>query len=218
MTKVLIADDCAIVRLGVRELLKQIPGTMVAAEATTGAEVLKLFSTQEINLLILDLWIDGRYCAEIVEDVKRLYPKTGVIVFAARPEDELGPRAFRAGADGFLRKGPALDELLRAVKKVIARGKFFSAALQAHMLSQLNGIGHKPRVEELSGREYEVSVGLADGESYKKMAARLGISEKSISTYRARILEKLHLTKNADLIRDRYERRGPEQAEQAEST
>src|SRR5437016_3015609 len=108
MTRVLIADDSSIVRFGVRELLKQIPGTTLAAEAASGAEILKIFSKQEINLLILDLWMNGQYCADIVKGVKRLHPKTGVIVFGARPEEELGCRAFRAGADGFVSKGPAV--------------------------------------------------------------------------------------------------------------
>ncbi len=212
MTKVLIADDFPILRFGVRELLKQIPGT-VAAEAGNGAEILNIFSKQEINLLILDLWLDGGYCADIVKEVKRRYPKTGVIVFGGRPEEELGWRAFRAGADGFVGKAPPVKELLRAVPKVIAGGKYFSAVLQASMLSQLQGSDHKAPVEDLSEREYQVSVMLANGESYKDIAAKLGISIKTISTFRARILQKKHLTKNADLNRYRNERQGPEQGE-----
>lgn len=201
MTRMLVVDDHEVVRRGTRQVLAEgFPGAAFG-EAATAADALALLAAERWDLLLLDINLPGRSGLEVLEDVRRLWPRLPVLVLSAYPEEEFAVRCLRLGASGYLTKSSAADELVAAVRKALEGGKYVTAALAERLASVLGGGVRGEPHEALSGRELQVVRLVATGRSMKEIAAELHLSEKTIATYRARIAEKLGVSTNVELTR-----------------
>lgn len=198
---VLIADDHAVVRRGLREILADALPDATFAEAANGDELLKLLANSQAGLVVLDVNMPGRSGLDVLADLKRVYPRLPVIVLSVQPEDQFALRCLRAGASAYLNKDSAPEELANVVRKVLAGGRYISPHVADTMFAGLNDSGGKPLHELLSDREYEVMRMIVSGIALTDIAVRLHVSVKTVSSYRARILEKMRLKNNAELIR-----------------
>jgi|SRR5579859_653172 len=200
MLKVLIADDHAVVRQGLRRILTEIPELNVVGEAQDGQSALSLVRAEPWDVLVLDLSMPGRGGLDILKEVRRERPETRVLVLSMHPEDQFAVRMLKAGAAGYLTKESAPSELVAAVRKVMTGGKYVSPALAEKLAFAVDRDNDRPRHEQLSDREFQVMRRLAAGLTVQQIADELMLSPKTISTYRARVLEKLELKSNAELI------------------
>ncbi len=201
MIKILIADDHPIVRKGLKEIIEETPGMKVVDEASNGQEVLEKVFKKDINVVLLDISMPGRSGLDILRDMKRLKPKLAVLVLSMHPEEQYAVQALKEGASGYLTKESAPDELLTALRKVSSGGKYVSSSLAEKLAYALEKDGEKPPHETLSVREYEVMRLIASGKTVTEIARELFLSPKTISTYRARIMEKMRMKNNAQLVR-----------------
>lgn len=201
MIKILIADDHPIVRKGLKEIIEETPGMKVVDEASNGQEVLEKIFKKDINVVLLDISMPGRSGLDILRDIKRQKPKLVVLVLSMHPEEQYAVQALKEGASGYLTKESAPDELLTALRKVSSGGKYVSSSLAEKLAYALEKDGEKPPHETLSVREYEVMCMIASGKTVNEIARELFLSPKTISTYRARILEKMRVKNNAQLVR-----------------
>ncbi len=199
MIKVLIADDHAVVRSGLKQILAETPDIVVAGEATNGREVLEKLEKQHWDVLVLDITMPGRSGLEILKDIKLLKPELPVLVLSMHAEEQFATRTLKAGASGYLNKESAPEELVKAIRKVCAGGKYVSATQAERMVGELTGDAGKLPHELLSDREYEVLRLIASGKTPTQIASELSLSVKTVSTYRTRILEKMNLATNAQL-------------------
>jgi len=198
---ILIADDHAVVRRGLREILADaLPGTDFC-EAGNGDEVLSQLGKSQIAMLVLDISMPGRSGMDVLRDVKHTYPRLPVIILSCQPEDQYAVRCLRAGAAAYINKESAAEELATATKKILSGGRYVSASLAEKLISNLDESVDKPLHELLSDREYEVMKMIAEGVPLTDIGDRLHVSVKTISSYRARIMEKMRLKSNADLTR-----------------
>src|SRR6266536_1052870 len=200
MTRILLADDHAVVRKGVKETLEEIPGIVVRGEADNGEEALKRLAKEQADLVIMDISMPGRSGLEVLAEIKRRWPRIAVLIYTMHPEVELAAEAFKKGAAGYLTKETPLAELVHAVKKIVADGKFVPPATGAKLASHLAAGEHPPH-QTLSEREFQILRLIAGGKSLKEIAQKLALNAKTISTYRTRLLEKMRLRTNADLTR-----------------
>lgn len=201
MKKVLIADDHEIFRLGVRDLLTREFGALTFGAARNSREAEDLLRRAPWDLVLLDINMPGRSGLEVLAEARRLRPRTPVLVLTMYPEEEFALHAFRLGAAGYLTKQAAADELCVAVRKVLAGGKYVTAALAERLAASLGGDVHAAAHEVLSPRELQVLRLVAGGKTLKEIAAELALSEKTVGTYRARVAEKLGLGSNVELAR-----------------
>lgn len=201
MIKILIADDHPVVRKGLREIIEETPDMKVVDEASNGQEVLEKVYKKDFDVLLLDISMPGRSGLDILNELKNQYPKLAVLVLSIHPEEQYAMQVLKAGASGYLTKKSAPDELVCALQKVSTGGKYVSASLAEKLASALETGGEKPPHETLSPREYEVMRKIASGKTVAEIAKELFLSPKTISTYRTRILEKMGLKNNAELIR-----------------
>lgn len=201
MLKILIADDQPIVRSGLKELVKASPGTQVQAEASNGQEVLAELAKRKFDLVILDLRLGQKDGLELVEKIRRQYPKLPILVYTVHGEDEYGFRALQAGAAGYLCKATPAADLITAINRLGSGTKFMSPNLAAIWASRGKSKSILSADELLSDREHEVVRKIALGRPIKEIAADLAVSPKTVSTYRIRALQKLGLKTNADLTR-----------------
>jgi two-component system, NarL family, invasion response regulator UvrY len=197
--RVLIADDHPIVRRGVRGILEDASDVGELGEAETPQQVLDLVRARPWDVLLLDLGLPGRGGLEVLKDVRQEYPKLPVLILSMQPESQYAIRALRAGASGYLTKESAPEKLLVAIRKVHAGGRYVSAALAEQLAAEIGVDADTPPHSRLSDREFEVMRMLAAGRSVSQVAEQLSLSVKTISTYRARVLEKMGLATNADL-------------------
>jgi two-component system, NarL family, invasion response regulator UvrY len=198
---VLIADDHAIFRRGLRDILAERFPKADFGEADTAQAVLDLVWKRQWDLLVLDISMPGRSGLDILRDVKQAQPRLPVLVLSMHPEDQYAVRVLKAGAAGYLSKANVPEEIVRAVTKVLAGGRYVSAALAERLASALSNGGTKPPHEMLSDREFHVLRRIAAGKTVKEIAGELNLSVQTVSTYRARVLMKLHLRTTAELIR-----------------
>jgi two-component system invasion response regulator UvrY len=205
----LVADDHPIVRKGVRDLLIQEAVCSNVVEAENGASTIGLVQRQEWDLLILDISLPDKHGLEVLKEVKRLRPTLPVLMLSLYPEREFAMRALKAGASGYLTKDQAPAELLIAVKEVTAGRRYITATLGNQLAAYLGARQPGPGTlhDLLSDREMEVLRLLGQGKSVSTIAAEVALSVKTVSTYRARLLDKLNLTSTADLIRYAIEHR-----------
>lgn len=201
MIKILIADDHPIVRKGLKEIIKDTPGMKVVDEASNGQEVLEKVSSTDFDVILLDISMPGRSGLDVLKDIKKQRPNLAVLVLSIHPEEQYAVRSFKAGASGYLTKESAPNELLAALQKVSTGGKFVSSSLAERLALALDEDFEKPPHEALSTREYEVMRKIAGGKTVSEIARELFLSPKTISTYRARILEKMCMKNNAELVR-----------------
>ena len=201
MIKVLIADDHAVVRSGLKQILAETTEIVVAGEATNGREVLEKLGKQHWDVLVLDITMPGRSGLEILKDIKHLKPDLPVLVLSMHAEEQFATRTLKAGASGYLNKESAPEELVKAIRKVCAGGKYVSTNQAERMVGDLTSAADKLPHELLSDREYQVLCMIASGKTVTMIAGDLALSVKTISTYRVRILEKLGMKNNAELTR-----------------
>ncbi len=199
MVRILIADDHAIVRQGLKQIIADQSDMQVAGEASNGVEVLKFLDAHKCDIVVLDVSMPGRSGIEVLKDIKRRQPELPVLVLSMHPEDQYALRAIRAGASGYITKESAPVELVSAIRKVFRGRKYISESVADSMVGEITGGTSKAPHEQLSDREYEVFRMIASGKNLTDIAQTLSLSVKTISTYRGRILEKMHLKNNADL-------------------
>jgi DNA-binding NarL/FixJ family response regulator len=199
MIRILVADDHAIVREGLKQILADVKDMAVRDEAAGGAEALAKIRENEFDVVLLDISMPGRSGLEILKEIKAEHPKLPVLILSMHAEEQYAVRALRAGASGYLTKAGAPDELIGAIRKVSCGRKYVSASLAEKLAFELDIDTRKPPHETLSDREYQVMLSIASGKSVKEIADELCLSVKTISTYRARVMEKMNMKKNAEL-------------------
>ncbi|GFO59582.1 DNA-binding response regulator [Geomonas silvestris] len=200
MIKVLIADDHPIFRRGLIQILNEVPDLFAIEEARSGEEALLKARNARYDLVLMDISMPGRGGLDALKVLKEHQPKLPVLVISMHPEEQYAVRAFRAGAAGYLNKECAWDELMSAVKKVMQGGKYISPSVAETLVTSLDGNPEKPLEELLSNREYQVFRMIADGKTVGAIALELALSVKTISTHRTRVLEKLNLANNSELM------------------
>jgi two-component system invasion response regulator UvrY len=200
MIKVLVADDHAVVRRGVVQILAESPHIVVAGEASCGSEVLHAIWENDYDIVLLDIAMPGGSGLEVLKQLHSLKPEVQVLILSMYPEKQYAMRALRAGAAGYLTKDSAPDELIDAIDRISRGDKYITRSLAQELASELGGNADKELHEALSDREYQVMRLLAAGESVSEIALQLSLSVKTVSTYRTRILEKLNLKTTAEII------------------
>jgi DNA-binding NarL/FixJ family response regulator len=199
MRKVLIVDDHEVVRDGVKKLLdEQNPG-VYCGEAGTPEQALRVAATDDWDLVVLDLSFAGRSGLDILKDLKQIRPRLPVLVLTMHSEEQYARRAFKAGAAGFITKDSPRAELAKAIHKVMDGGRYVSPALAEKLIMHLERDADRPPDEMLSDREFQVMRLIASGKTLTEIAALLSLSDKTISTYRARLMEKMGMRTNAEL-------------------
>jgi two-component system, NarL family, invasion response regulator UvrY len=205
--RVLIADDHAVVRRGLKQILTAEHDMTVVGEAHNGQELLALARKQPMDVVILDIAMSGRSGLETLKELRPEFPRVPVLVLSMHPEDQYAVRALKAGASGYLTKESAPDELVKAIRRIVAGGRYITPGLAEQLAASVStDTGQAPH-ERLSDREYQVLCLLASGKSVSEVGDELALSVKTISTYRARILEKMGMKNNAEITRYAIERR-----------
>ncbi len=199
MIKILIADDHAIVRRGLKQILTETPDMIVAGEAYNGQDLLEKMRSDQWDVVVLDISMPGRGGLDILKQLKSERPKLPVLMLTIHPEDQYAVRVLRAGASGYLTKESAPDHLVEAIRKVARGGKYISPHLAERLAFSLESISERPPHEMLSDREFQVLRLIASGKTVKEVGEELSLSVKTISTYRTRILEKMRMKNNAEL-------------------
>lgn len=198
---ILIGDDHAVVREGMMRLIREEFGAVNFTEAKTGSEVLEKARAESWSIIIIDITMPGRSGLEILKQLKSEGIESPVLVLSMYPEDQYAVRVMRAGAAGYLTKDTASEELVNAVKKVLSGRKYISESLAEKLAEDLEGKSSRAVHELMSDREYQVMCLIASGKTVSEIAEELNLSVPTISTYRARILEKLHMKTNAEITR-----------------
>ncbi len=201
MKKVLIADDHAIFREGLKRLIAKTVDFVVSHEAADGIEALKKVQELEFDLVILDISIPGRSGLEVLMDIRKIRPKLPVLIMSMYPAEQFALRAYKAGAAGYLTKGGAANELFDALSRIALGKRYVSQVLAEALADGLGGDNEKPLHDELSIREYQVLCKIAGGVKPQQIADELGMGVKTVGTYRARILQKMRMKSNAELTR-----------------
>jgi len=197
--KILIADDHAIVREGIKQIIKTIKEVTIVDEASDGNDAYCKILKTNYDLVILDISMPKLSGLDILQKMKDKKITSRVLILSLHPQEQYAIRTFKLGASGYLSKDSAFDELLSAITKIAAGGKYVSAALAEKMLFTTHTKKSKILHEQLSDREFQVMILLAKGHHVKEIAAELFISDKTVSTYRSRILDKMGLKNNADI-------------------
>jgi DNA-binding NarL/FixJ family response regulator len=200
MIKLLIADDHAIFREGLKHILEEHPDILVADEAGNGQEVLDYIWKNEYDMILLDIGMPGMPALEVLKQVKNERPRLPVLVLSMYPEDQYAVRFIRAGASGYLTKESAPEELITAIRKITAGRKYITSSVAEKLADEVEPDAEKPAHHTLSDREFEVFRLIASGKTVKQIADDLFLSVKTISTYRSRILEKMKMKTNAELM------------------
>ena len=201
MIRVVIADDHTILREGLRQLLTSAPDMQVVGEAADGFEVMARVRGEPFDVLILDMSMPGRSGIELIKLVKAERPKLRILVLSMHEEEQYAVRAIKAGASGYVTKDSAATQLVNAIRKVATGGAFISAEVAEQLALGAMPDAQGPLHAKLSDREYEVFLLLVAGVSVSDIAARLNLSAKTVSTHKARLMEKLGMDNQADLVR-----------------
>jgi two-component system, NarL family, invasion response regulator UvrY len=202
MMRVIICDDHPIVREGVRMIIQQSHDIQLEGEASNGYELLAMLKEHSCDVLVMDIsFPEGPDGLDLLKGIQEDYPKIHVLVMSMHPEEQIGVRALKAGASGYLVKGSVPSELVNAIRKVATGGKYVSPTLAEQLATELAGKRGKPPHEKLSDREFKVLCLLASGKGQTEIAHELFLSPATVGTYRSRILTKLELRNTAELIR-----------------
>ena len=199
MIKVLVVDDHPIVRQGLKQILSEEPDMAVLGEARNSQEVLELVHNQDWDIVVLDITMPGRGGLDVLKEVRHERPKLPVLMLSVHPEDQYAVRTLKAGAAGYMTKESAPEELVQAIRKILHGGKYVSSTLAEKLAFHLEAETEKPLHDSLSNREYQVMLMIASGKRTGAIAEEMSLSVKTVSTYRARILEKMGMKGNADL-------------------
>jgi two-component system, NarL family, invasion response regulator UvrY len=199
MIKILIADDHAIVREGLKQIVAEESDMQVSGEAANADDVSKIITAANFDIAIIDINMPGKSGLDLLKDLKVQFPKLPVLILSMYSEEQYGIRALKAGASGYLKKASAPNELVAAIKKIVAGGKYISQTLAEKLADNVSVSNNKLPHENLSDREYEIMCKIALGESAEKISDDLSISIHTFYTYRNRILEKMNLKSNVEL-------------------
>lgn len=199
--RLLIVDDHTIVRKGLKELVESDEMITVTAEAATAAEALRCLLNLDFDVVIMDISMPGRSGLEALKDIKKNYPRVPVLILSMYPEEQYAIRVMKSGAAGYMTKESAPEDLIEAIKSVVKGKKFISENIAQQMADHLDETAKALPHEILSDREYEVMLAIAKGRSVSEIAEDLALSAKTVSTYRYRLLKKLGLKNNLELIR-----------------
>jgi DNA-binding NarL/FixJ family response regulator len=201
MIRIIVVDDHAVVRSGLKQILEEEADFQIVAEAANVPEMQRVLLTHPCDVLILDLGLPGRSGMDALPEVKQAYPRLRILILSMHSEDQFAIRALRSGAAGYLSKESAPDELVRAVRTVHEGSRYISTALAELLALDLVESSGRPLHELLSIREFEVLQGIASGKTISEIAQEQCLSAKTVSTYRTRVLQKLRLPSNAALVR-----------------
>jgi two-component system, NarL family, invasion response regulator UvrY len=199
MKRILIVDDHEIVRDGLKRLFEEQPDEAVFGEASSTPEAHRLVGEQHWDVVILDLSLGSRNGLEFLKELRQTHPRLPVLILSMHSEEQYARRAFKAGAAGYITKDSPRVELIKAINKVIAGGRYVSAGLAEKLVTDLSRASVGAPHEALSDREFEVMRLIASGKTVSEIADLLSLSDRTISTYRARLLEKLDMRTNAEL-------------------
>jgi DNA-binding NarL/FixJ family response regulator len=199
--RVLIADDHSIVRRGVREILEEALHSLEVYEASSAAETLKVVREDVFDIVLLDISFPDGSGLDVLRQIRAFSPKIRVLLLSMYPEEQYAQRALRLGAVGYLTKDSAPNELVTAIQKVAVGGKYITQALAERLADEIGEEVEKSPQETLSNREFQVLTRLGAGRAIHEIAVELSLSPKTVSTYRSRLLEKLNLKSEADIIR-----------------
>ncbi len=200
MVNVFIADDHALIREGLKKTLKAEPDMVVAGEASNAVELFQALRQNPVDIVLLDISMPGESGLDALKEIKQEYPHLPVLILSVHPEHRFAVRALKAGAAGYVTKDTAVEELVQAIRKTFAGGKYVSVSLAEKLVEELE-TGDKLPHEILSDREFQVMRMLAAGKTRNEIADELSISLSTVNTYRNRILEKMRVQTNADLTR-----------------
>ena len=198
--RILLADDHTVVRQGLKQILAEVFKNAVFGDAGNAQETLDLIGKEKWDIVILDITMPGRGGLEVLREIKKLCPRLPVLVLSVHPENQFALRVLKLGAAGYMTKESAPEELVGAVKKVLAGGRYVSTSLAETLALNLSSGSVRPLQELLSDREFQVLRLIASGRIVSEIARELSLSVKTISTYRTRILEKMRLKNNAELM------------------
>ncbi|MDQ1636787.1 MAG: hypothetical protein QOF62_126 [Pyrinomonadaceae bacterium] len=199
MKTILIIDDHEVVRDGVKKIFDDQPGDVTFGEANTRLEALQLVRQQDWDLVVLDLSLGDQSGLEVLKEIKELRPRLPVLILSMHSEEQYARRAFKAGASGYITKDSSRTELAKAINKVATGGRYITSALAERLVFDLGRDSDRPPHQDLSDREFEVMRLIASGKTVTEIAELLSLSDKTISTYRARLLEKMGMKTNAEL-------------------
>jgi len=197
--KILIADDHAIVREGLKQIVAEEKDIIVAGEAEDTVKMMELLEKESWNLVVLDINMPGKSGLEALKDIKQLYPDLPVLILSMFSEDQYGLRAIKAGASGYLKKVSAPTELVSAIRKIVSGGKYINPALAEKLADKFGNSDRGLLHDKLSDREYQIMCNIALGKTAEQIALELSISINTVYTYRNRILEKMSMKSNVEL-------------------
>jgi DNA-binding NarL/FixJ family response regulator len=198
--RIIIADDHALIRKGLKEILQQVEGLVLLDEAQNGSELLLKIEENDYDIIVLDISMPGKSGLDVLKDLRRIKPEIPVLILSVYPEEQYAIRVLKAGAAGYLTKDSAPDELVSAIKKIVNGGKYISASLAEMLASEVRGGGViKQPHEYLSDREFQVMKMLAVGKTIKEISEELFLSPKTVSTYLTRIYDKMKFASKAEL-------------------
>ena len=207
MVKVFVADDHAIVRQGLKQIVADIDDIEVVGEAGSGRETLDLLSKQDCDVVLLDISMPDKSGLDVLKDLKKLRPRLKVLMLTMHPEEQYAIRALRAGAYGYLTKESAPDELVSAIRKVASGSRYISETLAIKLADQLVTPTEELLHQGLSDREFQIMLMIASGKKANEIADALLLAKTTISTYRHRILRKMKMSSNAEIARYAIENR-----------
>ncbi len=199
MLKLLLADDHAVVRQGVKQILAEAFSKANFGEAQNAYELLDLVRRERWDIVVLDLTMPGGNGLEALKQIKQDHPQLPVLILSMFPEDQYAVRTIRAGASGYLNKESAPEELVRAIQKILHGGEYISQQVADELVLYARHVDDQPLHKHLSDREYQVMCLIASGKEVKEISTELNLSAKTISTYRARLLEKMNMKTNAEI-------------------
>jgi len=200
MIKVIIVDDHPVIRRGLKQIIGDEPDMEVIGEAENARECFSLVRKTDCSLIVLDINLPDRSGFDVLIQLKSEKPNLPILILSVHPENKFASRLVKAGASGYLIKESAPAELVKAIRKVNSGGKYVSASLAEKLISQ-DVASEKPSHESLSNREFQILCMIAQGKSLKSIAEKLCVSEKTVSTYRSRVMEKMKMSTNSDLTR-----------------
>ena len=202
MIKIFIADDHAIVRQGLKQIVSDQTDMTVAGEAETGAEVMRFTREKaDCDVIILDITLPDKSGLDLLPEIKNLRPEIKILILSMHAEEQFAIRALKSGASGYLTKKSAPTELIKAIRRIKAGGKYINQSIAEQLAFFYGDESDAPVHERLSEREFQVLRMIGEGKTLREIADELCISEKTVGTYRTRILEKMNMTRNAELIR-----------------
>jgi DNA-binding NarL/FixJ family response regulator len=200
MLKIVIADDHALIREGIKKIVNEEPDLKLVGETSNPFEVVDLCKNTQADIIVLDISMPGKSGLDVLKEIKTLSPSTKVLMMTMLPEDQFAKRALKAGASGYITKDNQPEEILKAIRKVSSGKKYISQSFAENLIDDLGGDKDKPLIEVLSDREFQIFKLIAEGKPQTDIANELFISISTVNTYRKRIFDKLGFKSNADLI------------------